>query len=138
MCKNRRQRTNIDEDTARRTAKFDAAMMSFEANTRRAIASSILVCCRHIMHIIVAYNIMYYRMSREADMTLASHSKCLHNTGVLARWHMVMVMAWMWVVIKVGSGPREILSGRIEFLLENLTRWVEFLPILCDPPCYPW
>ena len=62
-------------------------MMSFEANTRRAIASSILVCCRHTMHIIVAHNVIYHRASREADMTSASYSKCLHNTEVLAWWH---------------------------------------------------
>ena len=97
--------------------------MSFEANTRRAIASSILVCYRHIMYITVAYNFIYYRASREADMTSASYSKCLHNKGVLARRHSwwwcwrEVYRKWystaMWVVIEVGSGPREILSGRI-------------------------
>ncbi len=75
------------------------------------------------MHITVAYDFIYYRASREADMTSASYSKCLHNTGVLARrhswwwcWHEVYhkwYSTTMWVVIEVGSGPREILSGRI-------------------------
>ena len=97
--------------------------MSFEANTRRAIASYILVCYRYIMHITVAYDFIYYRASREADMISASYSKCLHNTGVLARRHSwwwcwrEVYRKWystaMWVVIEVGSGPREILSGRI-------------------------
>ena len=30
------------------SAKFDAETTSFEVNTRRAVASSILVCCRHM------------------------------------------------------------------------------------------
>ena len=75
------------------------------------------------MHITIAYDFIYYRASREADMISASYSKCLHNTGVLARRHSwwwcwrEVYRKWystaMWVVIEVGSGPREILSGRI-------------------------
>jgi hypothetical protein len=48
-------------------------MMSFEAITRRAVASLIPVCYQHIMHIIVAYDVMYHRACREAGMTSASH-----------------------------------------------------------------
>ena len=48
------------------SAKFDAEMMSFEANTRRAIASSILVCCQHIMHITVA--LMSYIIVRDEKL----------------------------------------------------------------------
>jgi hypothetical protein len=32
------------------------------------------------MYTIVANDIIYYFTSRQADMTSASHSKCLHNT----------------------------------------------------------
>ena len=56
-------------------------MMSFEANTRQAIASSILVCCQHIMHITVAYDIIYHLARREVDMTSASYSKVSTQHG---------------------------------------------------------
>jgi len=40
-------------------AKFDAATAGFEAETRRAISSSISVCFLQIMHINISNNIMY-------------------------------------------------------------------------------
>jgi hypothetical protein len=46
-------------------AKFDAATASFEAETRRAISSSISVCFLHIMHINISNNIMYSKISLE-------------------------------------------------------------------------
>jgi hypothetical protein len=39
------------------------------------------------MYIIVAYNIIYHHMSREANITSVLYSKCLHNTEVLAQRH---------------------------------------------------
>ena len=50
-------------------AKLDAAMASFDAKLRRAITSSISRFCRHIMHINVDNNIMYYRGSRGDKIT---------------------------------------------------------------------
>ena len=55
------------------SAKFDADMLSFKANTCRAVPSSITVCCRHIMHITIGHDVMYHHSSRGADIW------CRHN-----------------------------------------------------------
>jgi hypothetical protein len=48
------------------SAKFDAAMESFEAKTRRAISRLILDLCRNIIHINVSNNIIYHFISRDS------------------------------------------------------------------------
>ena len=54
-------------------AKFDAAMAEFEAKIRRAVASSILVCFLHIMHINVDDDIIYYLVSQGDDIVTKSY-----------------------------------------------------------------
>jgi hypothetical protein len=49
-------------------AKFNATTAGFEAKTRRAVASSILVYFLHIMHINVDNDIIYYRVSQGDDI----------------------------------------------------------------------
>ena len=130
-------------------AKFDAEMMSFEANTRRAIASSILVWCRHIMHITVAYDIIYHRARREADMTSASYSKKTTQhwgTSMAApswfevRGVSVWCVAYLRIPIYVDNRyiamvwPRPV-AFWVEFCASEPLAWVDFFLILCNSTC---
>ncbi len=53
----------------------------FEAKTRQAAASSILVCFQHIMHINVDNAIIYYRVSQGDDIA-TNDIFFLHNTAM--------------------------------------------------------
>jgi hypothetical protein len=61
-------------------AKFDAATAGFEAETRRAISSSISVCFLHIMHINISNNIMYSKNSSERWYNIIIMSITTKNT----------------------------------------------------------
>jgi hypothetical protein len=51
--------------------KFYAATAQFEAETRRAVSSSILALLCHIMHQNVENDVIYHCANRDMDMTLA-------------------------------------------------------------------
>jgi hypothetical protein len=129
--------------------RYGPEMMSFEANTRRAIASSILVWCRHIMHITVAYDIIYHRARREADMTSASYSKKTTQhwgTSMAApswfevRGVSVWCVAYLRIPIYVDNRyiamvwPRPV-AFWVEFCASEPLAWVDFFLILCNSSC---
>ena len=61
-------------------AKFDAATAGFEAETRRAISSSISVLFLHIMHINISHNIMYNNILSERWYNIIIMSITTKNT----------------------------------------------------------
>ena len=71
-----------------------------------------------------------FKMSRHHRVLARRHSRWWWWREVYRTWYLPRC-GWL---LKLGAGPERFFL--VEFLLEHLTKWVEFLPILCDPPCY--
>ena len=107
-------------------AKFDGSMAEFEAETRRAVKRSIFVCFHRFLHIIAAYDIIYYHANRNNNTTTTWYKNTINNAEVMCDGKNSWLVDGVWRIVCCTVESRHSF-GRCErssilYLVEFFTR----------------